>query len=144
MIHSPAAGSLLSSSASPPFWNRDRHAERRRHASRARAIASFVRRWFDAKGFVEVDPAALQASPGNETHLHGFQTTLVRPDGSSSAAYLHTSPEFAMKKLLAAGETQIFALSHVFRNRERTRAARAGIHDARMVPGRRAAGATHG
>jgi lysyl-tRNA synthetase class 2 len=83
-------------------------------------IAGFVRQWFAAKGFVEVDPAALQASPGNETHLHGFQTTLIRPDGSAGALYLHTSPEFAMKKLLAAGETQIFALAHVFRNRERT------------------------
>ncbi len=81
---------------------------------------SYVRRWFDAKGFVEVDPAALQSSPGNETHLHGFRATLVRPSGSESEAYLHTSPEFAMKKLIAAGETQIFALSHVFRNRERT------------------------
>jgi lysyl-tRNA synthetase class 2 len=87
--------------------------------TRARII-SFIRRWFESNGFVEVDPAALQASPGNETHLHGFQTTLIRPDGTSSATFLHTSPEFAMKKLLAAGERQIFALSHVFRNRERS------------------------
>ena len=83
-------------------------------------VAEFVRRWFNANGFVEVDTAALQASPGNETHLHGFRTLLVRPDLSASEAYLHTSPEFAMKKLLAAGETRIFSLSHVFRNRERT------------------------
>ena len=79
-----------------------------------------MRRWFDAKGFIEVNPAALQASPGNETHLHGFRTALVLPDGSLCDAYLHTSPEFAMKKLLAAGEEQLFALTHVFRNRERT------------------------
>lgn len=83
-------------------------------------VLSFMRRWFDAKGFIETDPAALQASPGNETHLHGFKTALVLPDGSPREAYLHTSPEFAMKKLLAAGETQIFSLTHVFRNRERT------------------------
>ncbi len=83
-------------------------------------VASFVRRWFDTQGFVEVDTAVLQASPGNETHLHGFRTALVGTDGSSAEAWLHTSPEFAMKKLLAAGETQIFSLSHVFRNRERT------------------------
>ncbi len=83
-------------------------------------MTSFIRRWFDAKGFLEVEPAAIQASPGNETHLHGFRTTLIQPDGSPSDAYLHTSPEFAMKKLLAAGETQIFALARVFRNRERT------------------------
>ncbi len=105
---------------SAPFWTPDRHA-RRRHRLLARArIIEFVRRWFDAKGFVEVDPAALQVSPGNETHLHGFQTTLVRPDGSAAPLCLQTSPEFAMKKLIAAGESQIFALTHVFRNRERT------------------------
>jgi lysyl-tRNA synthetase class 2 len=79
-----------------------------------------VRRWFDAKGFIEVQPAALQVSPGNETHLHGFKTALILADGSPHDAYLHTSPEFAMKKLLAAGERQIFALTSVFRNRERT------------------------
>ncbi|HKN28193.1 MAG TPA: EF-P lysine aminoacylase EpmA [Roseiarcus sp.] len=106
--------------ATPPFWRRDRHAKRRDGLLKRTRIADFVRRWFDANGFVEVDTAALQASPGNETHLHGFRTALVRPDGSASEAYLHTSPEFAMKKLLAAGETRIFSLSHVFRNRERT------------------------
>jgi elongation factor P--(R)-beta-lysine ligase len=83
-------------------------------------VTSFLRRWFNAKGFIEVDPAALQPSPGNETHLHGFRTALILPGGSPRGAYLHTSPEFAMKKLLAAGESQIFALTHVFRNRERT------------------------
>jgi lysyl-tRNA synthetase class 2 len=113
-------GSRLSFTASPAFWNRDHHAERRPRLLARQRIASYVRRWFAAKGFVEVDPAALQPSPGNETHLIGFATTLERPDGSSSAAYLHTSPEFAMKKLLTAGETRIFSLSHVFRNRERT------------------------
>ena len=106
--------------ASPPFWSRERHAERRRRLMARTRIAELVRRWFDANGFLEVDTAALQASPGNETHLHGFRTALVRPDGSASEAWLHTSPEFAMKKLLAAGETRIFSLSHVFRNRERT------------------------
>jgi lysyl-tRNA synthetase class 2 len=79
-----------------------------------------VRRWFDVKGFTEVQPSALQVSPGNETHLHGFKTALILPDGSPHDAYLHTSPEFAMKKLLAAGERRIFSLANVFRNRERT------------------------
>ena len=44
---------------------------------------------------------------------------MIGPDGVGRAAYLHTSPEFAMKKLLAAGERRIFAMSRVFRNRER-------------------------
>jgi lysyl-tRNA synthetase class 2 len=52
--------------------------------------------------------------------LHGFKTALVLPDGSPHDAYLHTSPEFAMKKLLTAGERQIFSLASVFRNREQT------------------------
>jgi elongation factor P--(R)-beta-lysine ligase len=45
---------------------------------------------------------------------------VVCNDGSSSTRYLHTSPEFACKKLLAAGEKRIFSMAHVFRNRERT------------------------
>ncbi len=103
-----------------PFWAPDRHADRRpRLLARARATAA-VRRYFEAEGFVEVEPAALQVSPGNETHLHGFATELIAGDGARHRAYLHTSPEFAMKKLLAGGETKIFALSRVFRNRERS------------------------
>ena len=103
----------------PPFWRPSRHADRRpRLAARAR-IVSAVRRLFEDQGFVEVEPAALQASPGNEAHLHGFSTSLIGLDGRARPAYLHTSPEFAMKKLLAAGETRIFALARVFRNRER-------------------------
>ena len=112
--------SPASERGSQPFWSRGRHAERRSRLLTRTRVAGFVRRWFDAHGFIEVDPAALQLSPGNETHLHGFRTALVAPDGSPAEAWLHTSPEFAMKKLLAAGETQIFSLSHVFRNRERT------------------------
>jgi len=102
-----------------PFWRQDRHADRRpRLLARARALSA-LRRRFDAEGFIEVEPGALQVSPGNETHLHGLATHLVAPDGAAHVAYLHTSPEFAMKKLLAAGETRIFAASRVFRNRER-------------------------
>ena len=110
----------MSPSAPPPFWSRDRHEARRPRLILRARIAAVTRRWFEAQNFVEVDPAALQASPGNETHLHGLRAGLVGPDGSPREAWLHTSPEFAMKKLIAAGETQIFALTHVFRNRERT------------------------
>ena len=78
-----------------------------------------IRRWFEAQGFVEVDTSILQISPGNETHLHAFSTTLIDPDGSRHPLYLHTSPEFACKKLLAAGEERIFTFAPVFRNRER-------------------------
>ncbi len=83
-------------------------------------IMAAMRVWFDAKGFIEVETAALQTSPGNETHLHAFGTQALRIDGSVAAQlYLRTSPEFACKKLLAAGETQIFEVARVWRNRER-------------------------
>ncbi|MFC0283766.1 EF-P lysine aminoacylase EpmA [Camelimonas abortus] len=97
----------------------ERHAMRRpRLLARTRLLAA-IRRHFDAQGFIEVDPAALQASPGNETHLHGYRVD-DGAGGPQPPLYLHTSPEFAMKKLLAAGETRIYALSHVFRARERS------------------------
>jgi lysyl-tRNA synthetase class 2 len=82
-------------------------------------IQRAIRSWFEAQGFVEVETAALQVSPGNETHLHAFATELIDPDGERRPVYLHTSPEFACKKLLAAGEERIFTFAQVYRNRER-------------------------
>jgi elongation factor P--(R)-beta-lysine ligase len=79
-----------------------------------------LRRFFEEQGFTEVEAAALQVSPGNETHLHAFATDLIGADGACTPLYLHTSPEFTAKKLLAAGETRIFDLARVFRNRERS------------------------
>ena len=106
---------------SSPYWAAHVHADRRPFlAARGRIIAA-LRRWFEAGGFTEVEAAALQVSPGNETHLHAFATTLQAADGTPSRLHLHTSPEFAMKKLLAAGETRIFEFARVFRNRERSR-----------------------
>jgi lysyl-tRNA synthetase class 2 len=82
-------------------------------------IQAAIRTWFQTQGFTEVDTAILQISPGNETHLHAFGTELVGSDGSRRPLYLHTSPEFACKKLLAAGEERLFTFAPVFRNRER-------------------------
>lgn len=78
-----------------------------------------MRAWFDAQRFTEVETAALQVSPGNEAHLHAFATQALTIDGQATRMYLHTSPEFACKKLLASGETEIFTLGKVWRNRER-------------------------
>jgi len=105
--------------APSPFWSKNRHADRRARLVGRSRILGQLRVYFAAEGFVEVEPAILQVSPGNETHLHGFATEIVAPGGGRSRAFLHTSPEFAMKKLLAAGEERIYAFSRVFRNRER-------------------------
>ena len=97
-----------------------RHADRRPFLLARNRIIACIRAWFAERDFQEVDCAALALSPGNEAHLHAFGTDLILPDGSTERRYLHTSPEFACKKLLAAGETRIFNLGHVWRNRERT------------------------
>ena len=83
------------------------------------AITKAARGFFDEQGFVEVETGILQISPGNETHLHAPRTELTRGDGTRAPRYLRTSPEFAAKKLLAAGEVKIFEFARVFRDRER-------------------------
>jgi lysyl-tRNA synthetase class 2 len=102
-----------------PWWRPDLHARRRPHLIARNRIKAAMRAWFEGQDFVEVEAAALQVSPGNETHLHAFATELIAPDGARETLYLHTSPEFACKKLLAAGERKIFDFARVYRNRER-------------------------
>ncbi len=102
-----------------PWWTPAIHADRRPILLARNRIQAAIRGWLAGDGFTEVDPAALAISPGNEAHLHGFATEAIGNDGVARPMYLHTSPEFAMKKLLAAGETRIHAFSHVWRNRER-------------------------
>jgi elongation factor P--(R)-beta-lysine ligase len=104
---------------SSPFWAPHIHADRRPVLLARGKIVAALRAWFAANDFVEVETGALQVSPGNETHLHAFATALMAPDAASSTLYLRTSPEFACKKLLAAGEPRIVEFAKVFRNRER-------------------------
>lgn len=104
-----------------PWWRPDRHADRRGSLILRGKIKSALRGWFETQGFIEVETSCLQVSPGNETHLHAFKTEFVTEAGRRSPLYLHTSPEFACKKLLAAGETKIFTFAPCFRNGERGR-----------------------
>jgi elongation factor P--(R)-beta-lysine ligase len=103
-----------------PWFDKQRHEDRRPFLLARNKILKATRHWFSEREFLEVDVPALVVSPGNEAHLHAFSTQLIHNDSSQSTRYLHTSPEFACKKLLAAGEKRIFSLGHVFRNRERT------------------------
>jgi elongation factor P--(R)-beta-lysine ligase len=101
------------------WWRKDVHADRRGILLARNRILARTRGFFDDRDFIEIDPAILQPSPGNEAHLHAFQSRIRAPDGRERPIYLHTSPEFACKKLLAAGEERIFSFAHVFRNGER-------------------------
>src|SRR5258707_10736132 len=105
----------------PSWWRPDRLATRRANlAARARVLGA-VRDFFAAAGYLEVDTPALQVSPGLEPHLQAFATVLHDPrDGGAHPRYLHTSPEFAMKKLIAGGLPRIWQLAHVYRDAERS------------------------
>ena len=105
--------------AASPWWTPDVHADRRGFLLARNRIQTALRGYFAERDFIEVDPPALQVSPGNEAHLHAFTTEVMGSDGTVMPLYLHTSPEFACKKLLAAGEPRISCFAHVYRNRER-------------------------
>ncbi|MGC9953018.1 MAG: EF-P lysine aminoacylase EpmA [Rhizomicrobium sp.] len=102
-----------------PWWAPDRHADRRPALVARGRIKAAIRAHFEAQRFTEVECGALAVSPGNEAHLSAFATEAIGQDGARRTLYLHTSPEFAAKKLLAAGESRIFDFARVFRNRER-------------------------
>lgn len=104
-----------------PWWRPDAFAERQPFLQARAAITAAMRGWFADAGFIEVDTPALQVSPGLEPHLKAFATEQqdAHPD-DRARRYLHTSPEFAMKKLLAAGVPRLYQLAHCFRNGERS------------------------
>jgi lysyl-tRNA synthetase class 2 len=81
-------------------------------------LAQAVRGFFDARGYVEVETPYAVPAPGEEVHLQAFRTERRTVEGAVEALWLHTSPEFAMKKLLAAGAGRIFQLARVWRNGE--------------------------
>src|SRR6516164_5286093 len=103
------------------WWRPDRFAARRSRLDQRGRILDAVRRFFAAGGYVEVDTPALQVSPGLEPHLQAFKTQLHDPcENRAAERYLHTSPEYAMKKLLVTGMPRIWQLAHVFRDGERS------------------------
>lgn len=105
----------------PSWWRPERLATRRANLAARGRVLGAVREFFAAAGYVEVDTPALQVSPGLEPHLKAFATVLHDPrDGGAHPRYLHTSPEFAMKKLLAGGLPRIWQLAHVYRDGERS------------------------
>jgi len=102
-----------------PLWTPDIHAERQPMLRMRGEIVRALRDLFAELAFVEVETPALQVSPGNEIHLQAFGTELAHAD-RRERRYLRTSPEFACKKLIAAGERRIVEFARVFRNGERS------------------------
>lgn len=102
-----------------PWWTPESLAARLLALETRARLLKTLRARFDVWGFAEVETPILQVCPGMEPHLRVFDTTLEETFGAGGARrYLHTSPEFAMKKLLVAGLPKIFQFARVFRNGE--------------------------
>lgn len=100
-------------------WNPEGFARRYPYLKKRQTVLRAIRRFFDEQDFDEVETPILQTAPGCEVHLHGFSTQLLAPDQQSKrTAWLQTSPEFAMKKLIVAGVEKQYQICHVFRNAE--------------------------
>jgi len=99
-------------------WRPDKLGKRLPNLQARARLQAALRQWFAGEGFVEVETPILQVSPGAEVHLAGFVTDWELPDGEERVRWLHSSPEFAMKKLLAGGVPKLFQFARVFRNAE--------------------------
>jgi lysyl-tRNA synthetase class 2 len=101
-----------------PPWDPDSLAARLPFLRRRALLTTGTRSYFTARGYTEVETPFAVPAPGEEVHLRAFRTERESPDGASKPLWLHTSPEFAMKKLLVAGAGPIFQLARVWRNGE--------------------------
>ncbi len=101
-----------------PVWHPDSLADRLPFLHRRARLTAETRAFFAGHGFLEVETPYAVPAPGEEVHLAAFATTRIGTDGTTLPLWLHTSPEFAMKKLLVAGAGKIFQLARVWRNGE--------------------------
>lgn len=112
-------GDCLGQEIASNRWNSDVFSKRKEHLLNRQKTISAIRRYFDQNEFIEVETPILQICPVIDTHIRAFATDIRGVDGEvKDTLYLHTSPEFAMKKLLVAGMEKIYQICHVFRNGE--------------------------
>ncbi len=104
-----------------PVWHPESLAARMPFLRRRGVLTAATRRFFDARFYTEVETPYAVPAPGEEVHLAPFRTERVHPDGRTEPLWLHTSPEFAMKRLLVAGAGPIYQLARVWRNGEGSR-----------------------
>lgn len=104
------------------WWKPENFKEKQPYLTQRGALIKAVRAYFDGEGFQEVETPILQICPVMDAHIHGFATDLKGIDlKTERTMYLHTSPEFAMKKLMVAGIPKLYQICHVFRNGEGSR-----------------------
>jgi lysyl-tRNA synthetase class 2 len=101
-----------------PAWHNDALAARLPFLRRRALLTAATRSFFAARGYTEVETPYAVPTPGEEIHLKTFATQFTTTAGAGHALWLHTSPEFAMKRLLAGGAGPIFQLARVWRNEE--------------------------
>lgn len=85
------------------------------------ALLARAREFFAARGVLEVDTPLVVNAPVTDPHLHSAGVRLAAPGARAPRLYLHTSPEYAMKRLLAAGSGDIYQICHAVRAGERGR-----------------------
>ncbi len=101
-----------------PWWNAESLAARLPMLRRRGLLTAATRAFFQARGFTEVETPYAVPVPGEEVHVRTFATRFETVRGETVKLWLHTSPEFAMKKLLAGGAGPIFQFARVWRNAE--------------------------
>ncbi len=101
-----------------PAWHPDSLADRLPFLRRRSRLVQATRAFFDARGYAEVETPYAVTAPGEEVHLRAFRTERAYPDGTRKPLWLHTSPEFGMKRLLVAGAGPVFQMARVWRNGE--------------------------
>ena len=101
-----------------PVWTPESLAARMPFLRRRALLAEATRAFFRARGYTEVETPYAVQTPGEEVHLRAFRTERETLEGERRALWLHTSPEFAMKRLLVAGAGPCFQLARVWRNGE--------------------------
>ncbi|MCC6332972.1 MAG: EF-P lysine aminoacylase GenX [Myxococcales bacterium] len=95
--------------------------ERQWQAARARrSMYGALRGYFELQGYLEVETPCLVPAPGLELHIDPFEVPFIPQTdvGTRRALYLHTSPEYSMKRLLADGSPPLFQVCKTFRNGE--------------------------
>lgn len=101
-----------------PPWHPESLAGRMPFLRRRGELTRATRAFLEARGYLEVETPYAVPVPGEEVHLRPFATSRTHPDGTAEPLWLHTSPEFAMKKLLVGGAGPIFQFARVWRNEE--------------------------